>query len=81
MKFKLKSYARTQLAATGLASITDLNTLSKILPGITKSDLTSVSNDYKVNTIVNILNASLTYNVLTTSNQVISKLNYSKTKY
>ena len=68
--FQLKSYARTQLASAGLASITDLGTLSKILPGITKTDLITIPDASKVDTIVNIVNASLVNGIAMTSNQV-----------
>lgn len=66
----MKSYARTQLASAGLASITDLGTLSKILPGITKTDLITIPDASKVDTIVNIVNASLVNGIAMTSNQV-----------
>ena len=58
------------MASKNLSDITDLTTLSKILPGITASDLATIKTNYVAPTIVNLLNASLTYSVPLNSIQV-----------
>ena len=52
-----------------MSSITDSSTLAKILPGITKSDLTTVSDALKLTTVVNLMSASLVNSIALTSNQ------------
>lgn len=70
MIFKLKDYAKMQLKNNGLANFTDLNTLSKLLIGMTKTDISNIPIFSRLTTIVNILNASITNQVSLTSNQV-----------
>ena len=68
---KLITYGKRVLKTTNLTTITDLNLLAIILPSITKSDISSITDDCKrVTTIINLLNASLTYNIQIKSNQV-----------
>ena len=65
-------YSRTLLDGNKtLANITDLDTLSKILPGIKKIDLDQIPNNSKVDSLINIINASLKNDVQLTSVQVI----------
>lgn len=66
----MKSYSRTVLANQNLSSITDLRVLSKILPGLTKTDLNNIDTNSKIISIVNILNASLIDNMPLNSIQV-----------
>lgn len=54
--FKLKEYAKTSLKTKSLSDITDLDILSKILPGVILDDLNNVSNSKKADTIVILLN-------------------------
>ncbi len=70
MIFKLKDYAKMQLKNNTLANFTDLNTLSKLLIGMTKTDISNIPIFSRLTTIVNILNASITNQVSLTSNQV-----------
>ena len=55
-----------------LSSITDQVALSRILTDVTASDLNNLSDDTKVATIVNLLQASLIQGIYPTSTQVIS---------
>ena len=65
-------YSRTLLDGNKtLANINDLDTLSKILPGIKKSDLDQIPNNSKVDSLINIINASLKNDVQLTNVQVI----------
>lgn len=66
----LKQYSRDVLAQNSLARITDLSMLSKILPGISTTDLSTIPDASKVETLINILNASALYNIDLTSSQV-----------
>lgn len=58
------------MATQNLSSINDISTLSKILPGITKSDLSNIEDSAKINSIVNLVNASNLNAISMTSIQV-----------
>lgn len=65
---KLKTYARTQIS--NLASLSDVSTLGKILPGVTPSDLNAITNPAtKISVITNLGNAGLTSGITPTSSQ------------
>ena len=67
----MKKYSRTILKSQNLEDITDQSVLSKILPGITKSDLNKIGNaSQKVDSIVNMVNASLENDIELSSSQV-----------
>lgn len=69
--FKLIAYGRSILQSINLTAITDLSLLARVLPSITKSDLSSIHDDCKrFTSIINLLNASSFYSVKITSNQV-----------
>jgi len=55
----LKKFSEDTLANKSLENISDLDTLSKILAGITADDLNEISNEKRWMSIVNIMNASL----------------------
>lgn len=68
----MKKYSRTILKDQKLEDITDKSMLSKILPGITKSDLDKIGNaSVKVDSIVNMVNASLENGIELSSSQVL----------
>lgn len=54
-----------------LDSVTNMDTLGKIVTGITKTQINSIPNAQKVATIVNLVNASVINGVDMTSTQVI----------
>ena len=58
------------LQSTPLQNITDLNVLSKVLPGIAAPNLATIPHGLKVNTLVNLLSASLSLGIDITSYQV-----------
>ena len=60
-----------QLKNRTLANFTNLDTISKLLPGMTTTDILNIPICLRVTTIVNILNASLSYHVPLTNIQVI----------
>lgn len=64
------SFSRETLNNKSLDSISDNGILSKVLSGIKKSDLDKIPNGSKVNSFINIINASLSNDVPIKSNQV-----------
>lgn len=66
----MKKYSRDILSNSNLESITDLDTMAKILTGITASDLNEISNNGKVDTIMKMINASITSGIELSSAQV-----------
>jgi len=67
----LKEYSRNLLSSSPLSNITDIDTLSKVLPGINKNDLLQIPDNNKINVLVNLLNASSINQIALTSSQVI----------
>ena len=58
------------LANTSIDDISDPDTLSKILPGVNKKDLQKIADSKKVDSLVNMVNASLVNGVDLSSSQV-----------
>ena len=62
------------MQSTPLQNITDPNVLSKILPGIAAPNLATIPHGLKVNTLVNLLAASLNLGIDLTSYQVAKSI-------
>ena len=59
------------MQSTTLDTITSGDTLGRIVPGITRSQINSIPSGKKIATIVNLINASITNGVEMSSTQVI----------
>lgn len=67
----MKKYAADKLKNASIDTITDTATLSKVLPGLKKKNLKSIPDNKKIDSFVNLLNASIEENVDVNSNMVI----------
>lgn len=75
---KLLDYSRTILTNQNVSSNIDQATLSRILPGLTIDDIKNIDENTKIETIVNIVDASFSAGVQMNSIQVSGKSCYFK---
>ena len=69
-KSLLRKYSRALLSNQSIADISDSDTLSKVLPGLTKKDLKKITHSEKVDSLVILVNASLRNGIDLSSAQV-----------